>query len=164
MAKALREILEERAGFEECEFIIPHVLLPPRYTEISDGKNMILVLDRDCVAQIRWEGSPADPHQDLTPGAVRRLMKDVFRNMRKYREDLKTFARFMDRTAEEPFWDPRENSLTKGREEKDAPLEEKEGEEIVAVVIGGQLVQGKVSELIKLEESVGGESPPDFGW
>lgn len=164
MAKALREILEKRAGLKECEFTLPYVFLPPRYIEVSGGRNMILVLDQDCVAQIRWEGSAADPYQDLTPGAVRRLMKDVSRNIKKYRKELGIFARFVDRTAEEPFWNPREDSLDGRPEEKGASLNEEEGEEIVAVAIGGQLVQGKASKPIQMEESAERGKPLDFGW
>jgi hypothetical protein len=87
--------------------------------------------------------------------------------MKKYRKDLDAFARFVDSEGEEPFWDPRENSLHKDKEEKSAPSSEEEepeqGEEIIAVLgPDGELIQGKVSDF--LEEEMGGESPMPFGW
>lgn len=149
MAKTLRKLLEERVGFEDCKFRIPNVFLPPRYLKISKGRNMVLILDRDSVVHIQWEGSLADPYEALTPGSVRRLMADVFRNQKKYLKDLRTFGHFINQNAEEPFWNPRKDSLNKECEEKDVVLEESENEEIIAVLDSqtDQIIQGKVSEL-----------------
>ena len=170
MAKSLKEQLNRALGFDEINFIIPHVFLPPRFKEISKNRNMILFMDMDTVMHVRWEGARQDEHHPLNPGACRRLFKECIRNMKKYRKDLDVFSRFIDIEAEIPFWDPRSNSLTKGREEKSAPSsEEEEGsetqeEEIIAVVgPNGELVQGTISDF--LEEEMGGENPvPSFGW
>ena len=165
MAKSLKEQLNRALGFDEVDFTIPHVFLPPRFKEMSKNRNMILFMDLDTVMNVRWEGARQDEHHPLTPGACRRLFKECIRNMKKYRKDLDAFSRFVDGEAEVPFWDPRENSLTKDREEKPAPSteEEAQGEEIIAVIgPSGELIQGTVSEL--LEDEMGGESPMPFGW
>ena len=165
MAKSLKEQLNRALGFDEVNFTIPHVFLPPRFKEISKDRNMILFMDLDTVMNVRWEGARQDEHHPLTPGACRRLFKECISNMKKYRKDLNAFSRFVDSEAEHPFWDPRENSLTKDREEKPAPSteEEAQGEEIIAVLgPDGKLMQGTVSEL--LEDEMGGESPMPFGW
>jgi len=153
-------------GFDEVSFTIPHVFLPPRFKEISKDRNMILFMDMDTVMHVRWEGARQDEHHPLNPGACRRLFKECIRNMKKYRKDLDTYSRFVDREAEVPFWNPREDSLTKDRPEKPAPSlgEEEQGEEIIAALgPNGELVQGKVSNFLK--DEMGGENPmPDFGW
>lgn len=124
---------------------------------------MVLFMDLDCVLHVRWEGARQDEHRPLTPGAVRRLLKEVGQNMKKYRRDLDVFARFSDKTAEAPFWDPREDSLHKDREDKVAEVESEEPEEIVAVLgPDGEPIQGKVSDF--LEAEMGGESPMPFNW
>jgi hypothetical protein len=167
VTRNLKEQLNHALGFNEVSFIIPHVFLPPRFKEVSQNRNMIMFMDMDTVLHVRWEGARQDEHHPLTPGACRRLFKDCIRNMKKYRKDLDAFARFVDSEGEEPFWDPRENSLHKDKEEKPAPSSEEEepeqGEEIIAVLgPDGELIQGKVSDF--LEEEMGGESPMPFGW
>lgn len=123
---------------------------------------MILFLDVDQVMHVRWEGALQDSHHPLTPGACRRLFKDCIRNMRKYRRDLDAFSRFVDKTAEEPFWDPRSSSFSKARPEKTAEaIKETEPEQIIASIDNtGNLVEGTVSDFLEL----GGESPMPFGW
>ena len=163
MAKSLKEQLNRALGFDEVSFTIPHVFLPPRFKEVSKNRNMILFMDTDTVMNVRWEGARQDEHHPLTPGACRRLFKECIRNMKKYRKDLNSFSRFVDDEAEFPFWDPREDSLTRDREEKPAPSteEEEQGEEIIAVLdSSGELVQGTVSDFLEQ----GGESPMPFGW
>ncbi len=165
MAKSLKEQLNRALGFDEVSFTIPHVFLPPRFKDISKDRNMILFMDLDTVMHVRWEGARADEHHPLTPGACRRLFKECISNMKKYRKDLDAFSRFVDIEAEVPFWNPRENSLTKDRPETPAPSvdEEEQEEEIIAVVgPNGDLIQGTVSEILK--EEMGGESPMPFGW
>lgn len=165
MAKSLKEKLNRALGFDEISFTIPHVFLPPRFKEMSKNRNMILFMDTDTVMNVRWEGARQDEHHPLTPGACRRLFKECISNMKKYRKDLDAFARFVDGEAENPFWDPRTNSLTKDREEKPASSVEEgtKKEEIIAVAgPNGELVQGTVSEF--LEEGMGGEGPISFGW
>lgn len=159
MEKSLREILEDKAGFEECEFLIPHIFLPPRFKKLAPGHNMILFLDIDMVIHVKWEGKRVEEHHPLTPGATRRLLREVSRNMTRYRRDMGVVARFLERKAEEPFWDPRVDSLTQEREEQDA--EPEEGEEIVAILHGDEIIEGPISELMGL----GGEGPlADFDW
>lgn len=110
MARSLRKRLSETAGFGEVKFEIPHIFLPPRFQKISQGRDMILVLDLDLVVHVHWENTLLEQHRPLTLAEARRLFRECTRNMQKYRGDLSTFARFVDRHAEEPFWDPRKDS------------------------------------------------------
>lgn len=122
---------------------------------------MILLLDLDMVAHVRWEGQLMVEHHPLTPGAIRRLMKDVFRNLARYKRDLEVANRFITRSAEEPFWDPRETLLTTNTEGTRAELPKDQGEEIVAVLVGGQIVEGTVEELTDVDRE---EFSEIFGW
>lgn len=165
MPKSLRDRLNK--ALEDCDsevqFTIPHVFLPPRFKEISNNRNMILFLDIDQVVHVRWEGARFEEHHPLTPGACRRLFKDCVANMKRYRKDLDSIARFIDREAQAPFWNPRENSLTGDRQDKPASAEEvkEKGDEIIAVLDNSrELDQESVSNLLEL----GGESPMPFGW
>lgn len=161
MQRSLKSKLERVVDdLNEVEFILPHVFLPPRFKEISKDRNMILFLDVDQVMHVKWEGALQDSHHPLTPGACRRLFKECVRNMRKYRKDLDAFSRFVDKTAEEPFWDPRTFSGSKPRPEKTAEAIEDPEEIIAAIDNKGQLVEGTVSDFIES----GGESPMPFGW
>ncbi|MBD3260535.1 MAG: hypothetical protein GF334_02485 [Candidatus Altiarchaeales archaeon] len=150
MASRLRQELENRAGFEECEFVVPHVLLPPRFRKQAAGRNMILHMDLDYVVHVRWEGERLLPHCELTPGEIRRLLKDVNRKMTQYRQDLGVLGRFFDSHAEPPFWDPRENYRQPEESEKQAVSSEERGKEITA----------------SLSREEGGESQVmlDFDW
>lgn len=124
MARRLRERLNKALGFEEVRFEIPHVFLPPRFRQISQNRNMLLTLDVDSVAHVRWEGALQETHYPLTPAQVRRLFRECARNMQEYRKDLTTFARFMDLEAVPPFWDPREDYFTPEPKKEGAPAEE----------------------------------------
>jgi len=76
--------------------------------------------------------------------------------MKRYRKDLDSFSKFVDTEAEVPFWDPREDSLTKDRTDEPAPSVEKE---VIAVL------DSKSGAEERKEEEMGGESPiPHFGW
>lgn len=166
MPKSLRERLNNalEGCDEEVEFTIPHVFLPPRFKEVSEERNMILFLDIDQVVHVRWEGARFEEHRALTPGACRRLFKDCIANMKRYRKDLDTMARFIDREGQSPFWDPRRDSLTKEREERSAPAlessEEKKREITATVDHSEELDLEVAADLLEL----GGESPMPFGW
>ena len=68
---------------------------------------MLLLFDRDMTLHIRWEGSRLHEHSPLTPRAAMRLLREVARNMTKYRRELHVFSRFIDEIGEAPFEDPR---------------------------------------------------------
>jgi hypothetical protein len=151
--KSFKNKLEQNVGFEEIQFVIPHAFLPPRFRDISDGRNMLLCLDLDVTIHVRWEGAHQNAHHPLTPGAARRLLRECKRNMTRYRTDLTTFANFLDAEAEEPSWELREFSEdeeTAARPAKEAKEEgSEEGREVTAV--------------IPSTENLGGESPhPDM--
>lgn len=165
MVKNLKKRLDGALGEGEISFIIPHVFLPPRFKNVSNNRNMILFMDEDTVMHIRWEGALQDEYNPLNPGACRRVFKECIRNMKKYRKDLDTFSRFVDKEAEVPFWDPRTDSLTKDQPEKPAPAsKEGSGQEEISAILGPEdkLIQGKVAD--SLEEEMGGENPIPFGW
>jgi hypothetical protein len=167
VSRTLRAQLDRSVGFDEVGFTIPHVFLPPRFKDISKNRNMILRMDLDSVLHVKWEGALQEEHHPLTPGAVRRLVKECFRNMKKYRRDLEVFARFIDKEGEEPFWDDRADSLTKDRPARPAietpDAKQKEAEIVAVLGPDGELIQGTVDDF--LEEEMGGESAlPDFGW
>lgn len=136
MAKSLREALEDLAGEEELEFIIPHPVLPPRFQDICEDRNMILTLDMDFTIHVRWEGARRNEWLSLTPGGTRRLVREVLRNLTKYRRDLQTYGQFLDRVAEQPFDDPRSDDSSSRREPPIPELieEEEEPTEVVARV------------------------------
>lgn len=100
--KSLRNFLEERVGDTELEFIVPHALLPPRYRKLSPGNNLIICLDRNFLIQMRWQNVRSGRRAILSAGEVRRLTSYVVRALRKYRTDLTSFSRFLDRVAEKP--------------------------------------------------------------
>ena len=161
MTSPLREALEAEAGWEEFQMIIPHPFLPPRFQNLAKGRNMILLLDRDMTLHIRWEGARMHEHHPLTPGAVRRLMKEVFTRMTKYRRELQVFSKFVDENAEQPFDDPRAPDPLRWKERempvaaKEEPEEEDEAIEVTAHIEVG------VSEQLEAERMLnrGGESP-----
>lgn len=109
--KHLKGLLKSLAGDADIEFVIPHPLLPPRYQQISRGHNMILYLDRNFLIQIRWQSARSGKRVILSAGEVRRLVKYVSQAAMRYRADLKTFSRFLDRVAEKPPTDDTEQTL-----------------------------------------------------
>ncbi len=155
----LRVLLEEKATEEDIQFIIPHPLLPPRFREICEDRNMVLLLDTDMTIHVRWEGERMSEHHPLTRGATRRLVREVLRKATAYRRELEVYARFVDRWAEEPFDDDRYEGV---RFPKPPPpavngaVEEEESVEISAVMD----VAPRKAPL-----SVGGTSPmPKWDW
>lgn len=150
--RSLRAKLERDAGWSDVLFTIPAVFLPPRFRRIATGRDMILCLNEDMEILVKWSGTQPEPHQPLTPKGFGRLIREVRRNISKYRRDLDVFSRFVSAKAEEPFWDPRRDSLHADREEQPAELSQESQEEVVAVLIGDELVRGKVSELIQMGE------------
>ena len=141
MISPLRERLEEDAGWEAFQMIIPHPFLPPRFRELARERNMILLLDQDMTLHIRWEGARMHEHHPLTPGAVRRLIKEVLRYMTQYRRELKVLARFIDGFAEMPFEDDRPLDPIQWPKKKGltcAFLEEKE-EEDQSIEVGAEV-------------------------
>ncbi len=154
MRRGLKKQLDHVCGFKDIEFIIPHVFLPPRFVKVSKNRNMVLTIDMDMVPHVYWEGALQDAYHPLTPGAVRKLLRECVRNMKKYRQDLDVFARFVDGEAEMPFWDPRVDSLAPKRDPKDAE-EDPFFTEVVAVVEGGRLKEGNASDFL----DQGGENP-----
>ncbi len=147
----LRALLERKASLDNLQFIIPYPLLPPRFREISEDRNMILLVDLDLTTHVRWEGERMVEHHPLSKGEVRRLMREVGRNISNYRQDLEVYARFIDSRCEEPFDDKRYEAFRLPKPTPDA--EQKGTEPTMTEIIAG----------ISLEPSkatvVGGESP-----
>lgn len=161
MASPLRQLLDDEAGWEEFEMIIPHPFLPPRFREMSENRNMILLLDRDMTLHIRWEGSRMHEHHPLTPRSARRLVREVLKRMTTYRADLQVFSRFFEQNAEQPFDDPRAPDPLRFKEREMPPaskIEDPEEHEVVAEVeIEEQLEAERMIELERMD--IGGESP-----
>ncbi len=103
----LRQLLREKAGEEQLDFRIPEVFLPPRFRGLSEGRDLLLMLDDDLTIHIRWQKEGFHVHHPLTPGAARRLVRESLRNMEKYKKELKIFGEFVDEVGEEPFEDER---------------------------------------------------------
>ncbi len=153
----LRALLEREAGQENLQFVIPHPLLPPRFREISEDRNMILLVDLDMTVHVRWEGERMVEHHPLSTGAVRRLMREVRRNISDYRRDLEIYARFIDSECEAPFDDERYEAY---RLPEPAPVAEQEGTKVPVTEITAEL-------FLELEKARagGGESPfPDWDY
>lgn len=102
----LLDLLMEKMGQEEVEFVIPHPLLPPRYRKICENRNMIASLDIENTIQLRWENARLIAWMSPTPGEFRTIVRYALKKLQKYRADLQTFGNFVDRVAEEPFQDP----------------------------------------------------------
>jgi len=131
--------------------ILPHPLLPPRFQDLSEDRNMILSLDQDLTLHVRWEGARIHEHHPLTPGAVNRLVKEVLRNMSKYRKDLEIFNRFVRQTAEQPFEDDRPLDPYHFKE-RELPPAEKIAEEEEDHTI-------EITADVRLPDELGGEGP-----
>jgi hypothetical protein len=164
--KSLTEFLEEEAGMEEFRFVLPHPFLPPRFQEVSQSRNLILLLDRDLTLHLRWEGARRHKHWPLTPRAAAGLIRDVLSRMTAYRKDMQDFSRFIERVAEQPFEDPRYDAVTKDVSPKPAlPIvpETKSPVELVAEVYGWTHAQLQQMELLLSNPGTGGESPMGMG-
>lgn len=103
----LRRLLEDEAGFEDFCLTIPHPLLPPRFHDLCENRNMILVLDDSMTIRVTWEGSRFEEYYPLNPAAAGRLLAEVQSNMTNYRRDLQIFERFIRQWGEKPFDVPR---------------------------------------------------------
>ncbi len=152
MAKNLKTRLRDLSGEEEIEWIIPHPFLPPRYRKLCQNRNMVLLIDRDFTAHIRWEGARRGEWRSPTPGEVRTLIRQVKKNMRKYRTELDVFLRFVTDVVDIPFNDPAENEPSSRRKPKQAERiddsEEASSIESIVATIPIEKVAG-----------MGGESP-----
>lgn len=102
----LLDLLVEKMGQEDVEFVIPHPFLPPRYSKICGNRNMIVTLDTENTIQLRWENARLITWMSPTPGEFRTIVSYAMKKMQKYRRDLETFGNFVDRVAEDPFLDP----------------------------------------------------------
>lgn len=158
MSSPLRALLEEEAGWEEFQMNIPHPFLPPRYQELSNNRNMILVLDRDMTLHVRWEGSRLHEHHPLTPRATRHLIREVLARMTKYRREIQVFSRFIEQSAELPFDDPRALDPIRIKEREFPPAEPIVEEDDEAVEVSAEVEIREQLEGQQLAEQ-GGESP-----
>jgi hypothetical protein len=102
----LLDLLVEKMGQEEVEFVIPHPLLPPRYRKFCENQNMIVTLDIENTIQLRWENARLSTWMSPTPGEFRTIISYALKKLQKYRRDLQTFGNFVDHVAEAPFQDP----------------------------------------------------------
>lgn len=127
MTKKLKAHLDRLAGDEEIEWIIPHPFLPPRYKKVCENRNMILLIDRDFTAHIRWEGARRGKWCSPTAGEIRTLIRQVKTKMTTYRRQLDVFSDFVTESVDIPFADPVDNDPSSRREPKKAePLEDEE--------------------------------------
>jgi hypothetical protein len=119
---------------------------------------MVLLLDIDMTAHVRWESEQLAEHHPLTPGEVRRLIREVLRNMKIYRRELEVLGRFTEQKAERPFKEKRYEAPRWPRELPAAPQEEIQEEEVTEITA---TVVSEPSKTLAL----GGESPlPDLEW
>jgi len=145
--------------------ILPHPLLPPRFQDLSEDRNMILFLDQDMTLHVRWEGARIHEHHPLTPGAVNRLVKEVLRNMSKYRKDLEIFNRFVRQNAEQPFEDDRPLDPFRFKERELPPAERIAEEENRTIEITAEIEIGISDQLeaermdLSIPADFGGEAP-----
>jgi len=158
----LREILERKAIEEDLQFLIPHPFLPPRFRRISENRNMILLIDQELTAHVRWEGARLAEHHPLTVGATRQLIREVMRNMTRYRRELGIYGRFIEEYTEEPFDDERYESFRLVKELPTAVLDKTKetAKETDVVELKASLLAGTSAC-----SSMGGESPfPEWDW
>lgn len=156
-----RALLEKKALEDDIQFTIPHPLLPPRFREICEDRNMILLLDQDLTIHVRWEGERMSEHHPLTKGATRRLIREVLRKAKEYRRDLEIFARFVDQKAEEPFDDDRYELIRLPRDPPKAvrPILVDKKDSVMEIPAVIPLGPSKTSLC------VGGDNPfPDWDW
>ena len=164
-ANQLRQTLKKKAGWEQLEFRIPNIFLPPRFRDLSEGRDLLLMLDDDFTVHIRWHDADFHTHHPLTPGASRRLVGEIMQRMKQYKEHLGVFGKFIEEYAEQPFDEERyhdgfsqekegtqraKKDGPEEEEEREAQGQEEEREEVVALVDG-------IDELVQLAEH--GDSP-----
>jgi len=148
--KTLREFLEVAAGAADIDFIIPHPFLPPRYQKQSLCRNLILGMDREFRAMIRWEGELVGRDTYLSPAECSRLIHDVLERMKKYRQELRSLKSFLGKVlCEEP----------EGNSEEDV-AEPKAAEELPEDSYHTDFVQVTADGMIV----GGGESPYPLDW
>ncbi len=153
----LRQLLEAKMGEEQLEFRVPNIFLPPRFRDLSGGQDLLLVMDDDFTIHIRWHNQDFHEHHPLTPGASRRLVGEVMRYSKLYRENLKMFGKLLCEYAEQPWDEERYNEGL--RQEKEATRRAKEdrpgtsGQEEQGV---GAVIHG-VDELVEILSQ--GDSP-----
>ncbi len=123
---------------------------------------MLLLVDQDLTIHIRWEGARLAEHHPLTVGATRQLIREVMRNMARYRRELGVYGRFIETYAEEPFDDQRYESFRLPKKPPKAVLD-RSGESIAegtAVKLEANLLFGTSAY-----SEMGGESPfPELSW
>lgn len=176
-ASQLRQLLSEKCGEEQLEFRIPEIFLPPRFRDLSEGRDLLLMLDDDLTIHVRWHNEDFLEHHPLTPGESKRLVGEVLKYMTKYRELLKVFGKFIYEYAELPWDEERyhdgfrqekeatqraKKAGSEEEEESETAREEAESEEVIELhAVLEELRQVTAA----LEAEAGGESPmPDMGY
>jgi hypothetical protein len=119
---------------EQLEFRVPPVFLPPRFRDLSEGRDLLLTLDDDLTVHIRWHNEDFHTHHPLTIGATRRLVGEIMNYIKQYKEHLRVFGTFINKYGEQPFDEERyhdgfcqEKEATQ-RAKKDGQEEEEEHE------------------------------------
>ena len=159
----LRKQLEKRNAWGEVSFVIPHIILPPRYQKLGQSRDMLLSMDDLQQLRIRWRGARLEEYHPLTPKQAQRLIAHVVGYLAKYRDHLQVFSRFVESVGEVPEVDVNPLDFgwesAKGQDDAEAPLKPatKEGKK------GKSAAQGEVVAVIQrppgLSKAVGGESP-----
>ncbi len=170
-ASQLRQLLDYNAGGEQLEFRIPLIFLPPRFRKLSKERDLLLVLDEYFTINVRWQDEDFHTHHPLTPGESRRLVGEVMKYMKKYRENLRVFGKFLNEWSE-PTWDKeryhdgirQEKEVTqrakKARSEEEDEHEAKGQEEEQEIASSLQAILQETDELVEVISSErGGESP-----
>lgn len=174
-ARQLRQLLKKKMGWEQLEFRVPPLFLPPRFRDLSKGRDLLLMMDDDFTIHIRWHNEDFHTHHPLTPGATRRLVSEIMKYTKQYREHLQVFGKFIDEHAEQPWEEERyhdgfgqEKEATqrakkngpKEEKEREAQGQEEEREEVTAVIDGSYDIVDSFEELDRLRAQ--GDSPyPD---
>jgi hypothetical protein len=178
-ASQLRQLLEKKVGGEQLEFRIPQIFLPPRYRNLSEGRDLLLMLDDDLTIHIRWHNETFHEHHPLTPGETKRLMGEVMMYIKRYREHFRVFGTFVCEHAELP-WDeeryhdgfcqeeeaPQRAKEARPEEEEELTAEGQEEEQTIASQGERDSILRSLDNLIELSASnVGGETPcPDLDY
>lgn len=158
----LRETLERKAIEEDLQFLIPYPFLPPRFRNISENRSMILLIDQELTIHVRWEGARLAEHHPLTVGATRQLIREVMRNMARYRRELRVYSRFIEGYAEEPFEDQRYEAFRLIKKLPTAVRDETKKTDMEADTIE---LKAKLLAGTSACSNMGGESPlPEWDW
>lgn len=100
MTQTLYRLLEDKAGGEEFQWRIPNSFLPPRFKKLADGKDMLLVLERNYSLNLRIDGEKIQATIVLTPGKARQLLKEITNYCSEYGKQARSLSSFVKNYGE----------------------------------------------------------------